>query len=189
MQNTASVSQLSLFKASEPPAVEQIVKKPRAKPAHTWAFRVELPMVREPKADANGRAIAARSPESIAAQCEDLAHSAQEAFCVFDLNSKNNIIDRRLVTLGTLDASLVAPREVYKGAIQNSAAAIVAVHNHPSGDPAPSSEDVRITRQLIEAGRILGIKLLDHVVIGRPSPDRVKGHCSMREAGLVEFEG
>ena len=189
MQNTAAVSQLSLFKASEPPAVEQVFKKPNARPAHTWAFRVELPMVREPKADANGRAIAARTPESIAAQCEDLAQSAQEAFCAFDLNSKNNIIDRRLVTLGILDASLVAPRECFRGAILNSAAAVVFVHSHPSGDPTPSAEDVRITRQLIQAGQILGIKVLDHVVIGRLSPDRVKGHCSMREAGLVEFEG
>ncbi len=187
MQNAAAVSQLSLFKASEPSAVEQIFRKPRAKPAHTWAFRVELPMVREPKADANGRAIAARTPECIAAQCEDMAQSAQEAFVVFDLNSKNNIIDRRLVTLGILDASLVHPREVFRGALLNNAAAVVVAHNHPSGDPTPSAEDVRITRQLIQAGQILGIKVLDHVVIGRLSPDRTKSHCSLREAGLVEF--
>ena len=129
MQNTAAVSQLSLFKASEPPAVEQVCKKPRAKPANTWAFRVELPMVKE----TNGRAIAIRTPEDMALQCADLATSAQEAFVAFDLNSKNNIIDRRLVTLGILDASLVAPRECFRGAILNSAAAVVFVHNHPSG--------------------------------------------------------
>jgi DNA repair protein RadC len=70
------------------------------------------------------------------------------------------------------------------------------MRNNPSyaasgitGDPTPSAEDVRITRQLIQAGQILGIKVLDHVVIGRVSPDRVKGRCSLREAGLVEFEG
>ena len=185
MQNTAPVSQLSLFKASEPPAVEQVGKTARAKPANTWAFRVELPMVKE----TNGRAIAIRTPEDMAAQCSDLATSAQEAFVSFDLNTRNNIIDRRLVTLGTVDSSLVAPRECFRGAIQNSAAAVVFVHNHPSGDPTPSAEDVRITRQLIEAGRILGIKVLDHVVIGRRSPDRTKHFCSLREAGLVEFEG
>ena len=183
MQNTAAVSQLSLFKASEPPAVEQVFKKPNARPAHTWAFRVEVPLVRE----TTGRAIPVRTPEDMAGQCADLANSAQEAFVAFDLNSKNNIIDRRLVTLGILDSSLVHPREVFRGAILNNAAAIVVAHNHPSGDPTPSAEDVRITRQLIQAGQILGIKVLDHVVIGRTSPDRSKGHCSLREAGLVEF--
>ena len=187
MQNTASVSQLSLFKASELPAVEQIFRKPRAKPAHTWAFRVELPMVREPQADANGRPIAARTPETVAEQCADMAQSAQEAFVVFDLNTRNHIIDRRLVSLGILDGSLVHPREVFRGALLNNAAAIVVAHNHPSGDPTPSAEDLRVTRQLVEAGRILGIKLLDHVVIGRVSPDRSKAHCSLREAGLVQF--
>ena len=193
MQNTAAVSQLSLFKAQEPPAVERCLPPEcrhsrRAKPANTWAFRVELPMVREPQTDANGRAVAVRTPESIAAQCSDMAQSAQEAFVVFDLNSKNNVIDRRLVTLGILDASLVHPREVFRGALLNNAAAIILAHNHPSGDPTPSAEDVRITRQLIQAGQVLGIKVLDHVVIGRPSPDRVRAHCSFRETGLVEFQ-
>ena len=187
MQTTESVSQLSLFKAQEPPAVEQVVRKPRARPAHAWAFRVEFPQVREPMTNAAGLAVAARTPECIADQCADLATSAQEAFVAFDLNSKNNIIDRRLVTLGILDSSLVHPREVFRGALLNNAAAIVVAHNHPSGDPTPSAEDVRITRQLVQAGQVLGIKVLDHVVIGRPSPDRAKGHCSLREAGLIEF--
>ena len=188
MHNAASVSQLSLFKASEPSAVEQVVRKPRSKPSNAWAFRVELPMVREPQADANGKAIAVRTPEEVAAQCADMAQSAQEVFVVFDLNTRNNIIDRRLVTLGLLDSSLVHPREVFRGALLSNAAAIVVAHNHPSGDPTPSAEDVRITRQLIQAGQVLGVKLLDHVVIGRPSPDRAKGHCSLREAGLAQFE-
>ena len=188
MQNTAAVSQLSLFKASEPPAVEQVVKKPRAKPPHSWAFRFDVPQVREPMTTAAGTAIPARTPENIAAQCSDLATSAQEAFVVFDLNTRNNIIDRRLVTLGLLDSSLVHPREVFRGAILNAAAAILVAHNHPSGDPTPSAEDLRITRQLIAAGKVLGIKVLDHVVIGRPAPDRIRAHCSLREAGLVEFD-
>ena len=81
MQNTAAVSQLSLFKASEPPAVEQVFKKPNARPAHTWAFRVEVPLVRETTC----RAIPVRTPEDMAGQCADLANSAQEAFVAFDL--------------------------------------------------------------------------------------------------------
>ena len=195
MQNAESVSQLSLFKAQEPPAVEQacperirrVSSSVRAKPSEKWAFRVELPQVREPQTNAAGIAIPARTPESIAEQCADLATSAQEAFVAFDLNSKNNIIDRRLVTLGILDSSLVHPREVFRGAILNNAAAIVVAHNHPSGDPTPSAEDVRITRQLLEAGKILGISVLDHVVIGRPAPDRRQSHVSLREAGLIDF--
>ena len=187
MQNTEPVGQLSLFKAQEPPAVERIPSCGRSKPKNAWSFRADVAQVREPRTDANGAPITARTPESIAAQCEDMAHSAQEAFVVFDLNTRNNIIDRRLVTLGLLDSSLVHPREVFRGAILNNAAAIVVAHNHPGGDPAPSAEDVRITKQLLQAGKIIGIKLLDHVVIGRPSPDRVKAHCSLREAGLVDF--
>jgi DNA repair protein RadC len=89
-----------------------------------------------------------------------------------------------------LDASLVAPREVFRGAVADSAAAIVCAHNHPSGDPTPSAEDVRITRQLVEAGRILGIRVLDHVVIGRPDATGpgAPGFLSLRESGLVTFE-
>jgi DNA repair protein RadC len=92
------------------------------------------------------------------------------------------------VSKGILDSSLVHPREVFKPAIQSGCAALILMHNHPSGDPAPSADDVRITRQLIQAGQVIGIKVLDHVILGRPSADRRTDFLSMREAGLVEFE-
>ena len=158
----------------------------RARPASAWSMQITLPQVREAAADANGRAIKINTPEAIAAQCADMATAAQEMFVVFLLNAKNNVIDRCLVTLGILDASLVHPREVFRGAVAAAAAAIVAVHTHPSGDPTPSAEDIKITRQLVAAGEILGIKVLDHVIIGRATPDR-KGHTSLRESGLVTF--
>jgi len=161
----------------------------RANPPEKWAFRVELPLVRESMRDAAGGPVRARTPADIAAICADLGQSAQEAFVVIDLTAKNTVIDKRLVTLGILDASLVHPREVFRGAIVNNAAGVIVCHGHPSGDPTPSAEDVRITRQLVEAGRILSIKVLDHVVIGRPDAagPGTPGFVSLRESGLVSF--
>ena len=167
-------------------AEKQVSQTRRARPPSAWSMQITLPQVREAQADANGNPVKINTPEAIAAQCADMATSAQEIFVVFDLTAKNNVIDRRLVTLGILDASLVHPREVFRGAVAAAAAAIVAVHTHPSGDPTPSAEDIKITRQLVAAGEILGIKVLDHVIIGRATPDR-KGHTSLRESGLVTF--
>ncbi|MBI4980970.1 DNA repair protein RadC [Candidatus Woesearchaeota archaeon] len=91
----------------------------------------------------------------------------QEQFRTLLLDLKNKIIKEELISLGTLNGSLIHPREVFKSAIRESANSIIIVHNHPSGDPAPSREDEEITSKLIEAGDVLGIKVLDHVIIGR----------------------
>jgi DNA repair protein RadC len=120
------------------------------------------------------------NPGEVEACLGDLKDLAQEAFCTITLNTKNRLIKRHLVTLGTLNSTYVHPREVFRTAIQDSAAAIIIAHNHPSGDPSPSSDDLKITRRLIEAGRIIDINVLDHVIIGDTS-------VSLREAGLVEF--
>ena len=90
----------------------------------------------------------------------------RERFLVLLLDGKHRLKRRELVSEGTLTTSLVHPREVFRPAVRESAAAVVVVHNHPSGDPEPSLEDVEVTRRLIEAGRLLGIPLLDHVVVG-----------------------
>ena len=89
-----------------------------------------------------------------------------EEFRVLLLNTQHAVVREIVVTRGILDASVVHPREVFKPAVAESAAALILVHNHPSGDPAPSSEDREVTRQLAEAGRILGIPVLDHVIVG-----------------------
>jgi len=91
------------------------------------------------------------------------------------------------ISRGILDACLVHPREVFKEAIRACAAAVVLVHNHPSGDSAPSREDIKLTRQLIEVGRIMDIEVLDHVVVGTPSDRNPNGFTSLRESGLVSF--
>jgi len=85
------------------------------------------------------------------------------------LDSKNVITNHRPIFVGTLNASLIHPREVFRFAIDNSAASIILVHNHPSGDPKPSREDIDITKRLIEAGSLLDILVLDHVIIGNDS--------------------
>ncbi len=91
----------------------------------------------------------------------------REQFCILLLDLKNKIIKEELISLGTLNGSLIHPREVFKSAIKESANSIIIVHNHPSGDPAPSKEDEEITVKLVEAGDMLGINVLDHVIIGR----------------------
>ena len=181
-----SGSQPELFKLPS-------TRKPsrRARPAAAWSLQIasSVPMVREGLKSPAGAPIRARCAQQVADLCADLAPMAQEVFVALDLNAKNGVIDKRLVSLGVLDASLVHPREVFRGAVLAGAAAIIVAHNHPSGDPAPSAEDIRITRQLVQAGRVLGIRVLDHVVIGRANataPGSL-GFVSLRESGLVGF--
>ncbi len=95
-----------------------------------------------------------------------LRHLAQEEFHALLLNAQHVVLREVLVTRGILDASLIHPREVFRTAVEAGAAAIVLVHNHPSGDPSPSAEDRAVTRQLAAAGRALGIPVLDHVIVG-----------------------
>jgi DNA repair protein RadC len=82
------------------------------------------------------------------------------------LNTKNQVMAVETISIGTLNSSLVHPREVFKSAVLKSAAAMILVHNHPSGDPAPSKEDLEITRRLAEVGKLIGIEVLDHIIIG-----------------------
>lgn len=141
---------------------------------------VQLPLVKETSKDK------VRSPEDVARVCADIGELAQETFHVLILNAKNNLVNRHMVTIGLADASLVHPREVFRPAIVENASAIVLTHNHPSGDPTPSAEDIRITKQLIEAGRLLNIAVQDHVIIGKAT-ESSKGFFSMRESGLCDF--
>ncbi|MCA9227946.1 MAG: DNA repair protein RadC, partial [Planctomycetales bacterium] len=112
------------------------------------------------------------SPTDAIAYCRQrfarLASDAkQEEFHIVTLNTKNHVIDTHRITVGTLDASLVHPREVFRPAIKDAASSVLLVHNHPSGDPTPSREDHAVTNQLTEAGKLLGIEVLDHIVLGK----------------------
>lgn len=109
----------------------------------------------------------------------DMAHHVIERVRVLHLNSRNMLIRDELVSTGTIDQSAVHVREVIRRAIDLGSAAIILVHNHPSGDPAPSRADIELTRDIIEAGKRLGIAVHDHVIIG------TKGHASLRALGLI----
>lgn len=109
-----------------------------------------------------------------------------EKFWVLCLNRKNRLIRQAEITSGTATSSLAHPREVFREAIRHGATAVVCVHNHPSGDPAPSAADIQVTRQLREAARTVDIDLLDHVIVGIPAADpQGRGFYSFREAGLI----
>ncbi len=101
--------------------------------------------------------------------CERLKDEKQENFYVVLLNSQNNILKEELISKGVLDAAILHPREVFKPAIKHSASKMIIVHNHPSGNPNPSKEDLDITGKLIEVGELIGIKVLDHVILGKES--------------------
>ncbi len=106
-----------------------------------------------------------------------------EQFRVVLLNTRRRLIGLETISQGTLDTLLVHPREVFKRAIAANASAVVLVHNHPSGDPTPSEADIKVTRDLIRAGQLLKIEVLDHVIIGRRTMEREKDYVSLRELG------
>lgn len=103
----------------------------------------------------------------------------QEYLVCLSLDSAGKPLRRRTVTIGTLNATLVHPREVFAGPLQDRAAAVVIAHNHPSGDPEPSKDDIKTTQQLVAAGQLLDIKLVDHVIVTRHD------HYSFRRGGLL----
>jgi DNA repair protein RadC len=109
----------------------------------------------------------------------DMAHIGIERVRVLHLNTKNRLIRDETISEGSIDQSAVHVREVVKRAMELGSAAIILVHNHPSGDPAPSRQDIALTQQIIEAGRPLGLSVHDHVIIGS------KGHVSLRAQGLI----
>jgi DNA repair protein RadC len=109
--------------------------------------------------------VAIRGPEDVLAQVRDLASARREHFVALLLNARHEIQGREVVSIGSLNASIVHPREVFQPAILHSAASVVLVHNHPSGDPEPSEEDISITRRLVQVGELVGIEVLDHVIV------------------------
>ena len=109
----------------------------------------------------------------------DISSKQQEYFVCISLNGANEVIEKRVVTIGLLDKSPVHPREVFADVIADRAAAVIFVHNHPSGELQPSEADLRIHEQLTEAGKILGIRILDQIIVTK------KGHFSFKESGLI----
>ena len=127
------------------------------------------------------------TPIKVWTRLEPLSSSLSVEKCwVLCLNRRNRLITIQEVSSGTATSSLLHPREVFRQALRYGAPAAIVAHNHPSGDPSPSSADRAVTRQLVEAGRVIGVELLDHVIIGRPESDPLgKGWFSFGEAGLI----
>lgn len=121
-----------------------------------------------------------RSPQDAAdLMMPELRYQTKEHFMALLLTTKNHVIARAMISIGSLNASVVHPRELFREAISYSAAAVILVHNHPSGDPEPSQEDISLTGQLVRAGNLLGISVLDHVIIGDGK------YVSFKEKGII----
>ena len=151
------------------------------------AIRISLThikLVREPSHLYNIDHRSIHNPEDAAAVFNsvlDLQDEAQEVVCALYLSTSNTILGVQEITRGTVDGSLVSPREVFKGAILHNATSLIIAHNHPSGDTAPSREDVATTERVAKSGKILGIHLLDHIIVGTDDNYR-----SLKEEGLLE---
>lgn len=121
-----------------------------------------------------------KSPEDVSGLLmEEMRHLNKEVFKVILLNTKNHLIKHMNISVGSLNASVVHPREVFSEAVKAGCSGVIFAHNHPSGDPEPSMEDIETTRRLVSAGNILGIKVLDHVIIGNGR------YVSLKEKGIV----
>lgn len=121
-----------------------------------------------------------KSPDEIKALfMEEMRYLKKETFKAVFLNTKNKIIKSVDISTGSLNASIVHPREVYSEAVKSACSGVIFIHNHPSGDPEPSGEDIETTHRLIEAGNILGIKVMDHIIIGNGR------YISLKEKGII----
>jgi DNA repair protein RadC len=118
-------------------------------------------------------------PEDVWKELKEIREHKKEHFIIFFLDSRNQEIKREIVSVGSLNANLVHPREVFEPAIKNLAAQVILTHNHPSGDPEPSEDDLDINKRLVEAGKILGIEVIDHIIITR------NGFLSFKEKGIL----
>jgi len=119
------------------------------------------------------------SPKDVWEDLKDLRDNKKEHFIIFYLDNQNQVIKKEIISIGTINSSLVHPREVFEPAVKNLASQIIIAHNHPSGESQPSNEDLQITKRLIEAGKILGIEIIDHVIVTR------NNFFSFREKNII----
>ena len=132
----------------------------------TARFLALLELGRRTGSSGRGKVETIDGPEDVFRLCDDLRNQKKEHFVAVLLDTQSGVMRRATIHVGTLTASLVGAREVFREAVRDGASSIVVAHNHPSGDPTPSPEDVQVTRQLVMAGRLLDIPVQDHVVIG-----------------------
>lgn len=149
-------------------------------------LKAAFELARRLSSHAGGRALIVDTPAAAADVLrEEVRSENRELFLLLLLNTKNGLIRTAEVSAGSLNASIVEPREVFLEAIKASAASMILAHNHPSGDPTPSSEDIAITKRLVKAGELLNITVLDHIILGRRTADRLQDYVSLKELGLM----
>lgn len=148
-------------------SIEELTQTKGIGPAKAAQIKAALELSKRLEADVNENPKPMlKSPEDVAAAVKrQLKGKKKEHFLVLCLDTRNRLINDRLISIGSLDTSIVHPREVFKEAVSSSAASVIFVHNHPSGDPEPSKEDVELTKRLVKAGEIIGIDVLDHVIV------------------------
>jgi len=170
-------------------SVDELAQIRGVGPINAQIIKAALELGARLNAEAMPRTQKVRTPQDVMRLLGDKAQKLErETFWALLLDNKNVLKCRPVdVSVGLLNVSLVHPREVFVEAIRSASAAIVLAHNHPSGDPTPSAEDIRITKQLVEAGKIVDIKVMDHVIIGRRDGGGHDRYVSMREEGLIEF--
>jgi DNA repair protein RadC len=158
-------------------------------PVKAQVLAATLELARRLGEESTGERPRVRSPADVLRILSDRVRGLQrEVFWVLILDTKHGLMfEPQAVSEGLLDASLVHPREVFMRALFYRCGGVLVAHNHPSGDPTPSAEDIRITRQLVEAGKIVDIRVLDHIILGRPGNADGREYVSLRESGLVEF--
>ncbi len=158
----------------------ELRRSPGVGPAKSAALRAALEVGRRLAARRLAPGSAIRGPADVHRHFHPrLRDAPHERFLVVLLDGRHRVLREEVVSQGTLTASLVHPREVFRPALRESAAALVLVHNHPSGDPTPSREDREVTARLVRAGEILGVRVLDHVVVAE------RGFCSLRDEGAI----
>ena len=148
-------------------SVEELTQTRGIGPAKAAQIKAALELSKRLEADVGEKPQPVlKSPEDVAAEMRGrLKGKKKEHFWVICLDTRNRLINHKLVSIGSLDTSIVHPREVFKEAVSSSAASVIFVHNHPSGDPEPSKEDVELTNRLAKAGEIIGIDVLDHIIV------------------------
>lgn len=148
-------------------SVEELIQTSGIGLAKATQIKAVLELGRRLEADAREKPRPIlKSPEDVVAEVRSqLRGKKKEHFLVLCLDTRNRLINRRLVSMGSLDTSIVHPREVFKEAVSSCAASVIFAHNHPSGDPEPSKEDIELTKRLARAGEIVGIDVLDHIIV------------------------
>jgi DNA repair protein RadC len=165
-------------------SVAELCREPGIGPDKAVTLQAALCLARRLAREAQAEAPLLDTPEQVANLLREENRVLEvERFQVVLVNTRRRLLRVERLATGTLDTLLVHPREVFRAAIAANAAAVILVHNHPSGDPTPSEADVRVTRDLIRAGQVLKIEVLDHIILGRRLADRERDYVSLRELG------